>query len=426
MKNGWHKSGTGVPSAPLVFCLFLSCLQASGDEHALTLEAALQLSLANPIRTSPEVLAIQAASAQLAAVPGPYSINPEFRFTHVDRWDNATEREYSLRLKTTNPWLSAARYHTQGRSVEFAHSQLASREYEILHHTKVLYFEALFAQEKQNLARDWKAASQANLEWHESLLESGHLTLPEVLEVQLGASEAARDAREAASDYQIALNQLLAWIDKFDVHAPKTVLSTPFQDLPGNLLSFPLETLVRQYIEGHPHPKTLEGQSSITGALLKEAEEGHKPWVSFLQAGMSRGQNSWEGEDWRLRIGVEIPVFSQKNKEIKAAHSRHVHTQAQLAAHIYEAQLQISGNRASLRDAARHLQQTQDLAAPVLREVQETLEEDKGSPNALIPPDTKYRLERGAHRISRAILDARYKQQKALLTLVYYLPDESK
>lgn len=393
--------------------------------HLLTLGAALQRSLANPVRTSPEVLAIQAATAQLEALPSPLSANPEFRLTHVDRWDDASEHEYALRLRTTNPWLAKAKTRTQGHSVELARTQLASRKHEILHHTKVLYFAALFAQENRKLAEDWKLTTQRHLEWHEKLLEGGHMTLPDVLEVQLGASEAARDAREATLDFQLALNSLLSWIDKLDTTATRTVLSTPFQEPTENLLSATAETLARQYMEGHPLPKAFEGQNSITGSILDEAEEAKKPWISFLQAGMSRGQNSWEGEDWRLRLGVEIPFFSQKDKEIQVAEARHAHTRAQLNAHLHEASLQIKGKHAGVQHAARHLKQTQGLSEGILKEVLDTLAEDKASDMQTIPPDSKFRLERGVHRIQSAILEAQYAQQEALLGLEYFLPSET-
>ncbi len=411
--------------APWIFLFPILAIQpipAQTPNGSLPLKAALELSLAKPVRTSPEALAIEAAIARMEALPGPLTTNPEFRLSQVERWNHTTEREYALRFKTTNPWIYKAKQNTQKHSIELARSQLLAREHEILHQTKILYFQALYAQEKLSLALRWKETSQANLDWNHTLLQSGLTTLPEMLEVQLGASEAARDARDAGLSHQLALSRLLAWIDKFDINAPKITLSTKFADPALGILGKTNQELFNNYKLSHPLPRTFSNQNEVAGGLLGEVEEGNKPWVSFVQAGVSRGKNSWEGDDWLFRLGVEIPVFNQVDKESHAANATHAQALAQLNSHLYEAQLQIKGKLADLHLTAGHLGQTRELTGAILNEVQDALKEDQAGPAPTIPPDSRFRLERGVHRIKSAILDAQYAHQEALLSLEYFIP----
>lgn len=420
------------PSQRLLLFVLATCCslltqvyQSDAQSKDLSIEFALKQSIANPSRVAGELAAIRLASANEKTTPSVFQPDPEVRITQVDRWSGNDEQEYSLRLRTKNPWVLKSERKAHGHRIEMAQEQLEVRKWQIQHQTKYLYFEALYAQKTYDLLKDWQVALQENLKWHESLLESSQQTLPEVLEVRIETNKAIRDARKAQLNYQKALNVLLSWIN----HSPlpsrsKTIeLTTDFSPADSIEGNWDEEKIYKEYSFGHPLPKTFLALESIAQAQVQGADAGHKPWVSFLQAGVSQSSNSWEGDDWRFRVGIEVPIFNQQNKLTDAARAQQDFARSQLEAHLFESRLQIREKIANVEFAARHLKLTESLTRNILDQVSGTLDEDRATPT--LSPNTRFRLQRGIHRMNESNLEAQYALQQAIIELEYFQPLET-
>jgi len=422
---------TGTVQNPLrnsiwIIALGLSAPLTFSQTPTLTLEKALEQSLANSARTAAESASIRLANAQARTVPSPYHAQPELRLTQNDNWDGYDEQEYALRFRTTNPWILKAQKRTHQQLIQLAETQLETRKWQIRHQTQVLYFEALYRQQFQNLTAKWETALKEHLAWNESLLEAGQQTLPQVLEIRVEANTAAREARQAKLDQQIAMTRLLAWIDQLPENAETQLpnLTTSFADPQADLPQSSAKQLFHQYLRHHPLPNALARQKQISQLKILETQEGHKPWINFVQAGFSHDSKSWRGEDWRLRIGIDIPLFDRQNTLQDAAQAEQNLSRAQLEAHLLEARLQISEKLTNLQFRNAHLTETQQLTAEIIQQVKETLQKDAEAPAPTLQPDTRYRLKRGLHRIQREYLDAQYAYQTAKLELDYYSAGE--
>ena len=403
-------------------CVGLTGPWADAQMQELTLPSALKMSVANPSKVAGELAAIRLANANRKAAPSPLDTEPEIRLSHVDRWTDSNDREYALRLRTQNPWMLKFEKKARDHEIQMAKEQLDVRKCQILHQTKFLYFEALRKQKEFDLAKDWQIALQENLKWHESLLESGQQTLSEVLQVRLDTNTAIRDTRKAKLEYQKASNLLLSWIN----HSPssKTAqairLTTGFaseEDFSNNLDA---DQIYRDYSTKHPLPNAMLQQGNIAQAQLEGVEAGHKPWISFLQAGVSQSSNSWEEEDWRFRIGIEVPIFNRQNKLSDAARAQQDLANSQLEAHLFESRFQIQEKVANLESAHRHLGLTKSLTKEIMDQIKGNLEEDEKTPT--FSPETRFRLQRGLHRMKESLMEAEYTLQQAVLELDYFRP----
>ena len=405
-----------------IITLCLSAQFTFSQSPTLTWDKALEQSLANSTRTAAESATILLAQAQARTVPSPYHAQPELRLTQNDRWNGNDEQEYALRFRTTNPWILKAQKQTHLQMIQLAETQLETRKWQIRHQTRLLYFEALYRQKVQNLTTQWEAALREHLAWNESLLEVGQQTLPQVLEIRVEANEASRTAQQAKLDHQIATTRLLVWIDqlpeKEDTDYPN--LTTPFSTPQADLSLNSAKQLYQHYLRNHPLPNTFAQQKQISQLKILETQEGNKPWVNFVQAGFRHESNSWQGEDWRLRIGIQIPLFKHKNTLRDAALAEQNLSRAQLEAHLLEARLQIAEKLTNLQFRGTHLTETQKLTSGIIEQVEATLHKDADAPAPTLQPGTRYRLKRGLHRIQREFLDAQYAYQTAKLELDYY------
>jgi outer membrane protein TolC len=224
------------------------------------------------------------------------------------------------------------------------------------------------------------------------------------------------------------MTRLLAWIDQIPDNAEPQFpnLTTPFSSPQADGPQSSAKQIFQNYLRNHPLPNTFAQQKQIAQLKILETQEGSKPWINFVQAGFSHGSKSWQGEDWRLRIGIEFPLFDRRNTLQDAALAEQNLSRAQLEAHLLEARLQISEKLTNLQFQVAHLNETQNLTTEIIQQVQETLQKDEEAPAPTLQPATRYRLKRGLHRIQSEYLDAQYAYQTTKLELDYFSIGEEK
>jgi outer membrane protein TolC len=405
-----------------ILCVGLTAPWARAQIQELSLSSALQKSTANPVKVAGENAAIRLANANREASPTFFDAQPEIRLTQVDRWSGGNEQEYSLRLKTQNPWILKSEKKAHDHRVQMAKEHLDVRKWQIQHQAKLFYFQALLTQREYDLAKEWQIALQENLKWHESLLESGQQTLSEILEVRIDTNKAIRDTRKAQLIHQKAVNQLLSWINLSPTSkSSETIrLTTGFASEDHNSEKLDATQIYKTYSTKHPLPNSMLQLGNIAQAQVESVDAGHMPWISFLQAGVTQSSNTWEEEDWRFRVGIEVPLFNRQNKLADAAKAQQDFVQSQLEAHLNESRFQIQEKVANVEFATRHLGLTKSLTREIIEQLTANLEEDQQTPT--FSPETRFRLQRGLHRMKESLLEAEFALQQAVLELDYFRP----
>lgn len=322
----------------------------------------------------------------------------------------------ALRFFPRNPWqaraaLSEARSEAYAAEARLRQCMVDTaletcRLYETV---RYLAEDLLYVEETVRIRDDMAAQT-------DDLLRAGHLTLTESLrskQLRLGAlSDAARLRRDLAEARQAlarwlgvrmeAVNEAEAWTPEL----PE--MATGDGESPG---------LAQLALSNRADVAALGWDARACESAYREARGACWPWFSFVQAGYAWDEQSAAGqsvasetdlvdavqrrrvqfetqesdeEEWRIDLGVTIPVFSWMGQEANRLRAEHEKAQALEARAILDLPHQVSGQLARVRLLADQKRRYVEAAAPLADELSRLAAATAGT--AEMTPDERGRI----------------------------------
>lgn len=231
-----------------------------------------------------------------------------------------------------------------------AETEKGMQRQRVLNAVRVLYYEALGATRLVEIRRDVARLSREAVEISEQLYNIGQADRPDVLEVSIEAERADLELARAENDLGRVWHELAAMVGQPDL---------PLQPLAGDLeADLPVvdETAVRaRILNESPELKIARTRVEHAKASLARARADRIPNF-FVRAGAGyNAERSSLGRDvgpeFRLEVGVPLPIFDRNQGNITTAESQLRLAEAELRRIELTLRTRLAGSLRSYRDA---------------------------------------------------------------------------